>query len=215
MKQLMKKELLLTMHPAAAFFPLLSAMLLIPNYPLSVTFFYSCLGAFFLCVNSRENRDLDYAAALPVKKRDLVTGRILTVVLLQLFQMALCVPCLFLRRLYPPLGNAAGMDANAALLGLGFFSLGSFNLCFFPRYYRDPAKVGAPFLLSCGAILFCSFFSEAAPHFIPFFQDRLDTPDPQFLPQKLLVLFSGAIAYLVFTLLAWRVSQKRFERLDL
>ena len=33
MKNLMRKELVLAMHPASVLFLLLSAMLLIPNYP--------------------------------------------------------------------------------------------------------------------------------------------------------------------------------------
>ena len=46
MKNLMRKELLLAMHPASMLFLLLSAMLLIPNYPYYVICFYTCLGTF-------------------------------------------------------------------------------------------------------------------------------------------------------------------------
>ena len=48
MKNLMRKELLLAMHPASMLFLLLSAMLLIPNYPYYVICFYTCLGTFFI-----------------------------------------------------------------------------------------------------------------------------------------------------------------------
>ena len=50
MKNLMRKELLLAMHPASVLFLLLSAMLLIPNSPYSVICFYTCLGTG--CTNS-------------------------------------------------------------------------------------------------------------------------------------------------------------------
>ena len=60
MKQLLYKEWRLAMHPTALLFLGLSLMLLIPNYPYYVTFFYTTLGIFFICVNGRENRDITY-----------------------------------------------------------------------------------------------------------------------------------------------------------
>ncbi len=58
MKNLLYKEFRLASHPAAFLFLGLAAMMMIPNYPLTVTFFYPCLGAFFICLNGRENRDV-------------------------------------------------------------------------------------------------------------------------------------------------------------
>lgn len=215
MKNLLYKELRLAIHPTSLLFLGLSAMMLIPNYPLSVTFFYSCLSVFFLCLSGRENKDLLYTMLLPVRKRDLVQARILTVVLLQLAQLLLCLPFIILRGLYPPEGNLVGMDANIALLGFGLVLLGAFNFVFFRQYYRAPGKVGVPFLLGCGAVLFCILLTESLPHFVPFVRDCLDTPDPLFLPQKLLTLGAGALVYVLLTLFALRSSTRRFEMLDL
>lgn len=44
--------------------------------------FYTTLGIFFMCLSSRENHDLEYSLNLPVRKRDLVGARILTVCIL-------------------------------------------------------------------------------------------------------------------------------------
>lgn len=65
MKNLMRKELLLAMHPASVLFLLLSAMLLIPNYPYYVICFYTCLGTFFICLTGRENRDTSSRRCCP------------------------------------------------------------------------------------------------------------------------------------------------------
>ena len=46
MKNLMRKELVLAMHPASVLFLLLSAMLLIPNYPYYVICFYTAWAPF-------------------------------------------------------------------------------------------------------------------------------------------------------------------------
>ena len=59
MNRLLQKELRLAMHPASVGFLLLSALLLIPNYPYYVTFFYTSLGVFFICLGGRENKDVE------------------------------------------------------------------------------------------------------------------------------------------------------------
>ena len=214
MKSLLYKEFRLASHPVAILFLALAAMMLIPNYPLTVTFFYPCLGAFFICLNSRENRDLAYTLLLPVEKRDLVRARVLMVAALQLCQLVLCVPFFFLRALYPPVGNVVGLDANLALLGFGLVEFGIFNLIFFPWHYRDPAKVGLPFLVGSIAVFLWVGVSEALAHLVPFVRDRLDTPLFAFLPEKAITLLLGAAVYAVLTELAVRVAQRRFERLD-
>jgi len=50
---------------------------------------------------------------------------------------------------------------------------------------------------------------------LPFSRDFLDTPDPQYLPQKLVVLLIGAVVYAVMTALACRKSIILFEKQDL
>lgn len=214
MKNLLKKELRLALHPAAVIFLGLSAMMMIPNYPLSVTFFYSCLGMFFICLTGRENRDIPFSMLLPVKKRDLVKARFLLAVLLQLTQLALCLPFCFLRSLYPPEGNIVGMDANLALLGFGLVILGVFNFFFFRRCYRDPSKVGVPFLLGSVAVFLGVGVTETLPHFVPFVRDRLDTALFQHLPEKLLFFLACAVIYALLTFLSCRSSIRSFEKLD-
>lgn len=215
MKNLLYKEFRLALHPAALLFLGLAAMMLIPNYPLTVTFFYPCLGAFFICLNGRENRDVFYTLLLPVEKRGPVRARVAMVCILQLGQVLLCVPFLLLRSLYPPAGNVVGLDANLALLGFGLVEMGLFNLVFFPRHYKDPSKVGVPFLLGCLAVFLWAGLTEALPHGVPFVRDRLDTALFQFLPEKLAVFLCGLAVYLLLTWIARGLSEKRFVKLDI
>ncbi len=215
MKNLLYKEFRLAMHPAALLFLALASMMMIPNYPLSVTFFYSCLGVFFICLNGRENKDILYTMLLPVKKRDLVKARFGMVILLQLALALLCIPFFFLRSLYPPEGNVVGMDANLALLGFGLILLGLFNFLFFRRYYRNPSRVGLPFLLGSAGVFLMVGLTEALPHFVPFVRDKLDTPLFQFLPEKLGFFLAGSAVYALLTFLAYRLSVRSFEKLDL
>ena len=59
------------------------------------------------------------------------------------------------------------------------------------------------------------FVEEACAHVVPLFRDRLDTPDPAYLAEKLVVLGIGALLYILLTALALRRSQQLFARQDL
>ncbi|MEG2624491.1 MAG: ABC-2 transporter permease, partial [Clostridia bacterium] len=92
MKNLFYKECRLAAHPTSILFLLLSAMLLIPNYPYLVVFFYTSLAIFFVCLAGRENHDIFYTLSLPVAKRDIVRARFAFSVVLQLAQILIAVP---------------------------------------------------------------------------------------------------------------------------
>ena len=215
MKQLLKKEFLLAAHPTGYLFLGLATMMLIPSYPLTVTFFYPCLGIFFICMTARENRDIFYSVLLPVKKRDAVKARFLLCCSFQVGQIVLCIPFFFLRTLYPPAGNIVGLDANLALLGFGLTLMGLFNLIFFPLHYKNPNKVGMPFLLGSVVLFLGVGISEALPHFVPFVRDKLDTALFLHLPEKFLCFFLGAAIYSLLTILACRKSMDLLEDLDI
>ena len=177
MKNLMRKELLLAMHPASVLFLLLSAMLLIPNYPYYVICFYTCLGTFFICLTGRENRDIEFTALLPVRKTDLVRARVFTVMLMQLAQLVIAVPfAVFSSRVSAE--NLVGMDANTAFFGFALVLYGVFNLVFFRNYYRAPGKVGKAFGWGCGALTLCMVVFEACAHTVPFVRDRCKNSGP-------------------------------------
>lgn len=214
-KKLLYKEFRFCLHPTAPMMLLLSALTLTPNYPYLVMCFYLTLSIFFICLTGRENSDVTYTLTLPVTKRDIVTARFLLVVILELAQFLLAFVIIRIHALLPLGANAAGMDANLALLAECFLFYGIFHLVFFPSYYRDVSKVGASFVKSSVV----SFLLVAADilccYTLPLFRDRLDTPDPQFLPDKLVFLCAGIVFYALSTWLALRLSQKRFESLDI
>lgn len=214
MRKLLYKEFRLALHPTCLIFLTLSAMLLIPNYPYYVTFFYTCLGIFFVCLTGRENQDMLYMLLLPVRKRDVVRARIAMAAALELLQAAAAVPFMILRSLIPT-GNQVGMDANLAFLGLAFPMLGLFNFAFFTRYYRDPSQIGKPFAIGSAVLFAYIAVMETLTHIIPFFRNVLDTRDPLHLPQKLAVLALGLALWGLLTLAACHRAERSFERIDL
>lgn len=215
MLKLLKKEFALALHPASVLFVFFAAFVFIPNYPYEVMFFFSALSVFFICLTGRENKDISFTCALPVKKGDVAKARILFCVILQLMQVALCVALVFLKSALLPMPNAAGLDANIALPGVGLFILGIFDVIFFPMYFKNPVKVGVPFLIGSAAVFLCVACSVAACVAVPCIKETIDTADPLFLGPKCAVAVAGAAFYGAAVCLAARLSARRFEKVDL
>lgn len=213
--KLLQKELKLCLHPTSFLLPLLVALILTPNYPYPVSYFYLCLAVFFICLTGRENHDITYSLTLPVAKADLVTARFLLVMLIEWAQLALAGLFIWLHGILLPQPNAAGMDANLALIGEGFFCFGLFHLVFFPSYYKNVDKVGISFLKGAAALFVLILVEIVLCYALPLYRNTLDTPDPMNLGAKLLFCAVGLLFYLSSTWVAWRLSQKRFQQLDI
>ena len=216
MKHLLYKELRLAKHPTMFLFLLFSAMLLIPSYPYYVAFIYTCLSVFFVFLQGRENNDLSFTALLPVRKRDIVRARCLLVVLMQLAQVLVSLPCAIVgARINPLGGNAAGIEANAAFFGLVLVMYALFNLLFLPAFYRTGNRVGRAFLFAGAAVLVYIVAAELLVQCVPVLKASLDTFDPATRGTRLFVLLLGAGLYAAGSLLACRLSERRFARVDL
>ena len=216
MKHLLYKELRLAKHPTMFLFLLFSAMLLIPSYPYYVAFIYTCLSVFFVFLQGRENNDLSFTALLPVRKRDIVRARCLLVVLMQLAQVLVSLPCAIVgARINPLGGNAAGIEANAAFFGLVLVMYSLFNLLFLPAFYRTGYRVGRAFLFAGAAVLVYIVAAELLVQCVPALKASLDTFDPATRGTRLFVLLLGAGLYAAGSLLACRLSERRFARVDL
>ncbi|MGB4589180.1 MAG: ABC-2 transporter permease [Clostridiaceae bacterium] len=215
MKNMLYKEFKLAMHPTSLIFLSLSAMMLIPNYPYYMTFFYTTLAIFFTCLSGRENHDIFYSMTLPIRKRDIVKSRFTLVIILQLAQIITAIPFALIRRTFSLPGNLVGMDANIAFFGFSFLMLGLFNLVFFTKYYKDTDKVGKSFLWGTIVTTLFMIIAEASAHAVPFVKNYLDTRDPEFLWIKLWVLAAGIMLYTLLTLFSYFRSVRSFEALDL
>lgn len=215
MKHLLYKELRLALHPTCPVFLLLSAMLLIPNYPYHVVFFYTGLGLFFTCLTGRENQDVFYTMLLPVSRRALVGARFLLAILLELCQMAVAIPFAILRGRLPIPPNQVGLDAGISLFASAFVMLGLFHLAFFGVYYKNVQKVGRAFVLGSVVMFLYMAVIETLAHVVPLIRDQLDAPDPEFLPRKLAALAFGIAAYALLTGISYQRAVRSFSAQDL
>lgn len=215
MADLLRKEFKLALHPTAIIFLALSAMMLIPNYPYYVIFFYTGLAVFFICLSARENNDVVYSMMLPAAKSDIVKARILMAALLEIAQIVIAVPFAVIRQNMDIPGNQVGMDANISLFGLSLIMLGLFNYSFFSAYYKDIKKVGTAFVKASTLVFVYMAVAETCDHAVPFFKNVLDMPDPMYITNKLIVLAAGAAVFVALTLAVCRKAAGSFEGADI
>lgn len=214
MKTLLYKQLRLVCHPMTLVFCLFGGMILIPNYPYSVTFFYVTLGLFFTFLNMREQKDVYYSALLPIRKRDTVRAAVVFTVLVEVLSVVITgLFCLLSAKLQPSKDNAVGMDGNLMLLGVGFLLYGVFNLVFFISLYRSGYKVGAAYLKANLAMWPLMLAAEASAH-VPGLA-WLNRVDAHANLRQLPILLAGMALFAVLTLLAYRRAAQLYERVDL
>lgn len=215
MLKLLKKEFVLSAHPTTIIMLLLSPMVLIPNYPYSVVFFYITLSLFFTCIQGRENNDIIYSLNLPIAKKDIVKARMAFSVILEMVQILLTIPFAILSQKINVAGNAAGMEPNLVYFGIGFILYGLFNFIFFSRYYRDINRIGITFLITSIVIFLMIAVEVVITYAVPFVRDCLDTKDPAYLSYKLVVLMASILFYCIITGLTYKRAVREFEKIDL
>ncbi len=215
MKNLFYKEFKLSVHPTCYLFLLLATMLLIPNYPYYVVFFYQTLGIFFIFLNGNTTNDITFTTLLPIRKRDAVKARFYTVIIFELLQIIVTIPFAILRNVLNPAENLAGMEANIALFGLVFMMFGIFNIVFLPMFYKTAYKTGIPYLISCAAMILFVIIAEVAINLLPTLKVTLDTTNTVYFPQQMIVFLIGIILSVLLTAFAYAMSVRQFEKLDL
>ena len=213
MMTLLYKEMRLAAHPTSIIFAFLGCLVLVPAYPYSVILMFGCLAPYITFLNARETNDAWYTAILPVTKRESVLGKCLLVVSFQLFQLLFSVPFAFLRNTLNIANNPVGLDATIAWYGFGFILYAVFDLVFLTAFYKSGYKAGKSFVLAAIPMVFLMAAIEAASY-IPALV-WLDSCQPEHLLMQLPILTAGIFCYSIFIPLAYRISIKRFEKVDL
>lgn len=214
MKALLYKQFRLVCHPMTIIFCLFGIMVLIPNYPYTVIFFYVMLGLFFTFLNIREQKDIYYSALLPVPKRDTVKAGCAFVVAIEVLSLVVLIPCSLLAvHLQPGKDNLVGLDPNLALLAAGFLLYAVFNGVFLPSFYANGYKVGMAFINAVIPTTLAMGALEALPHFPAL--TWLDDLDAATQVRLLPALIGSVLIYAGGMALTFRASARRYEKVDL
>lgn len=210
---LLYKELRLAAHPNLYIFTLLGALVIVPAYPYGMVFLFGCLAPYLTFMYGRETNDIYYTALLPVKKRDTVKAKCLLMVLAQMAQLLISLPFAVLRVHVLPNGNPAGIEANVAYYGFGLMIYAIFNVIFLTQFFKTAYKVDMAFLLAIIPAAVAVIIMEVLVHFPGF--EWLDSVIPDMMLRQLPILVVGVVVYIIGMLIAYRVSAKRFEQVNL
>ena len=217
MLNLIKKEIALCMHPTAFIFLSFAVLVFVPNYPYEVIFFFSCLSVFFCCMMTRENGDIAFSCALPVKKEHIPLAKMLVVFGLQGIIMLLVGILGAVKGAVLPAEqyvNQAGISANLALVGNGAVLLGVFNLIFFPRYFRSPDKIGVPFVIGAVIVFLLIGVFIALRWATPLYSVTLNGLNSVNSGAKASALIIGMAIYTIMSAISCKLSMKHFQRHD-
>jgi len=229
MKALIYKELKLALHPVCYIFVLLFPfMILIPSYPLGTAFIYvlASYPILFLGANKgQQSNDLLYSVLQPVRKKDIVLARIITVLLMQVVTMLLMC-ALFPLATYingiisqqaiasgtkAPEIPGLGYNAFVSILAFGLITFALSDLIFFPIYYhKGRSIVMSTILMIVGFTLVIFGFTLIIPlfssEFKSFFSDNLGL---QFGFLGIAIVLTTIIHCVIY-----RISSKELEKVD-
>ena len=217
MLNLIKKEIALCMHPTAFIFLFFAVLVFVPNYPYEVIFFFSCLSVFFCCMMTRENGDIAFSCALPVKKEHIPLAKILVVFGLQGIILLLVGIFGAVKGVVLPAEqyvNQAGISANLALVGNGAVLLGVFNLIFFPRYFKAPDKIGVPFVIGAIAVFLLIGIFIVLRWATPLYSVTLNGLNSVNTGAKAAALITGVVIYIIMSAISCKLSMGHFQRYD-
>ena len=217
MLNLIKKEIALCLHPTAFIFLSFALLVFVPNYPYEVIFFFSCLSVFFCCMMTRENGDIAFSCALPVKKEHIPLAKMLVVIGLQCIILLLAGIIGAIKGAVLPAEqyvNQAGISANIVLSGNGAILLGIFNLIFFPRYFKKPDKIGVPFVIGAIVVFLLIGVFIVLRWATPLYSITLNGRNSENTGAKAVALIIGFAVYIVLSVMSCKLSMKHFQKTD-
>lgn len=230
MDKLLKKELKLCLNPQVVIMSGLSLLAIIPSFPALVPYIYPMSGLATIFPRGLADHDIEYTAMLPVRKGDIVKGKVTFVVFLEIASLLFSIPFALVKDFWilPMMIEAAqqstgsglnasdiqyqqGCATNFATIGFALLSFGIYNLILFPWYYRNPQKVNWPQAISMVACaLFLGLFS-ALQVLIP----ALVATDQIGWITQLSVFAFGTAVFILFSWLAEKLGEKKFNAVDL
>ncbi len=215
--KLFVKELQLAQIVLTPLFLLATLMVFIPNYPLLVGAFMVCLGIFYSFQNTREQQDIIYSVLLPVAKRDIVSAKYRFVCFYEIIAFVLfgiwTVIRMTLMSAVRPYAEGSLLPPSPLFLAFVLFLFLCFNVLFVGGFFRTAWALGKPLIFFSIAALFTIVSAETLPH-LPGC-GFLKNPAGERLGLQFSVLFLVFVFYVGGTLLSWKKSVDRFERIDL
>lgn len=216
MSALLMKEMRLSASVLSYIFIAFGVMALLPGYPVLCGAFFVTLGIFQSYRNAREANDIVYSALLPMDKSDVVKGKYLFSILIELCGFILMAILTVVRMTV--LSDAdvyrqnALMNANPFFLGMALVIFGLFNSVFICGFFRTAYKLSSFVAYTIAA--FVAIGIAETLHHIPGLEafNAFGFDD---IGLQSVLLAGGMLFYVIITYSSYRVACRRFETIDL
>ncbi len=216
MNALLRKEMRLSASVLSYIFIAFAAMTLVPGYPILCGAFFVTLGLFQSFQSAREANDIVYSALLPIAKHDVVKGKFMFTLLIEMAGFLIMAVLTIVRMTV--LADAevyhqnALMDANLFFLGMALVVFGLFNLIFIGGFFRTAYKL-TPFFPYIFAAFIAIGIGEAMHH-IPGLE-AVNAFGFDEIVLQLCLFIAGIAIFAVMTFVSYRRSCASFENIDL
>lgn len=213
MKALLYKDLKLGVSPVFYILPLLTgALMLIPGWVYFFVMMYFCfITAPNMLAMFRSSNDLQMSVLMPVKKKDIVKARVMTIVILEVLHLLVgIIYAIINAKLYKD-WYFIFVRPNMAYFGLALIIFGVFNLVLLPIYYKSGYKYGFPVLLGNGICLLLATGIELLNIYQPQVRSWLAGT---YSSVHLGVLFGGIIIFAIMSIIAYYRAKTNFEQVD-
>lgn len=217
MNKLIRKELRLSASLLSYLFIAFGLMTLLPGYPILVGAFFVSFGIFQSFQTAREANDIIYSALLPISKADIVKGKFIFSIFIEMCGFAVMVIMTVLRMTIfaDSVVYRSNVLMNANLIFLGFVLLifGCFNAIFICGFFKTAYYYGKPFVFYIIVAFIIISIAETLHH-IPGLE-AVNAFGFTNMSLQLSGLIAGAVLYVLLTFIAFKKSIKRFEVIDL
>ena len=185
----------------------------------------SCYPILFLGANKgQQSNDLLFSTLLPVRKKDIVSARLFTVIIMQ-FAFIAIMSILYPLALYLQTvitvneGEAIydvglGLNGYVSVIAIALVGFAIADLVFFSIYYKNGRSIVASTLLTLlGFVVYLGVFTIAIPY-IPGCEWYKDVLCNRGIGVQFIVLAVALIIYVAIHFLVYKVSAKELEQVD-
>jgi len=215
MLNLIYKDFKLAIHPFFLVLPFITgALMLIPGWLYFLVLMYFC---FFtvpnVFANYKTNNDLMLSTLMPIKRKDIVASRILSIMALEVFHIGVAIIYAIINRNLYDQTWFYFIQPNVAYFGLSFIMFALFNVTLFPIYFKTGYTYGVATVVSttvmlifAGAMEYFAITNRAMGQFLR---------GSEGLMSHIGLLIFGIVVFMVLGLLGYKLSVKRFEKVDI
>jgi hypothetical protein len=211
------KELKLGVSPFFYFMPFLTgALMLIPGWLYFLVLLYFCFITIpNMFAGYKTQNDLIFTSMLPVTKKDIVKAKIAVIVILELMHIVVAmIYGMISIRLYPNMIYYF-FEPSLGFWGLCFVMIAIFNIIFISMYYKTAYKYGAAAIASITAAMLFAGGAEWLGIQNSFVSDLLKGTGTEHLATQLSILITGIVIFAIFTIIAYHIAIKRFEKVEI